>query len=164
MSYLTVTLTARGREPHNLELLPCTITSSSLFAHAILGSPEILRGYSSFARLFCDVIGPTSYWTRNISMTVFRDSYNMSCYIRSRLIEITLCICSLSDETDTPVLYFWVSKPECAAIFVLGGGVRVTCSLKFTSGATPANLLVASMASKPFSSTITSNRRKNLYS
>ena len=26
MSYLTVTLTARGREPHNLELLPCTVT------------------------------------------------------------------------------------------------------------------------------------------
>ena len=45
MSYLTVTLTARGREPHNLELLPCTVTGSSLFAHAILGSPEILRGY-----------------------------------------------------------------------------------------------------------------------
>ena len=45
MSYLTVTLTARGQEPHNLELLPCTVTGSSLFAHAVLGSPEILRGY-----------------------------------------------------------------------------------------------------------------------
>ena len=47
MSHLIVTLTARGREPHNLELLPCTVTGSSLFAHAILGSPEILRGYTS---------------------------------------------------------------------------------------------------------------------
>ena len=45
MLYLTVTLTARGREPHNLELLPCTVTGSSLFAHAILGSLEILHGY-----------------------------------------------------------------------------------------------------------------------
>ena len=45
MSYLTVTLTARGREPHNLELLPCTVTSSSLFAHVVLDSPQILHGY-----------------------------------------------------------------------------------------------------------------------
>ena len=39
--------------------------------------------------------------------------------------------------TDTPVLDFWwcllwVSKPEWAALFVLGGGVRVTRSLRFT--------------------------------
>ena len=44
----------------------------------------------------------------------------------------------------------WVSKPEWAALFALGRGIRVTCSLRFTSGATPANLLVASMAAEPF--------------
>ena len=36
---------------------------------------------------------------------------------------------------------------------VLGGGIHVTCYLRFTSGATPADLLAASMAVKPFSST-----------
>ena len=30
---------------------------------------------------------------------------------------------------------------------------NITCSLRFTSGATPADLLVASMAAKPISST-----------
>ena len=54
MSYLTVTLTARGREPHNLELLPCTVTGSSLFAHAVLGSPEILRGYMNKFEQVCN--------------------------------------------------------------------------------------------------------------
>ena len=42
---------------------------------------------------------------------------------------------------------FWtsgVSKPEWAALFVLGEGVCVTHSLRFTSGATPADLLAAS--------------------
>ena len=48
MSYLTVTLTTRGREPHNLELLPCTVTGSSLFAHTVLGSPQILCGYTKW--------------------------------------------------------------------------------------------------------------------
>ena len=41
------------------------------------------------------------------------------------------------------------SKPEWAALFTLGGGVHVTCSLRFTSGVTPADLLVASMATDP---------------
>ena len=49
--------------------------------------------------------------------------------------------------TDTPVLDFWcligVSKPESAALFVLG--IHVTHSLRLTSGATPADLLAASM-------------------
>ena len=49
--------------------------------------PGELHGY------FWNMIEPTSYWTRNISMTVFRDYYNMFCYIRSRLIEISLCVC-----------------------------------------------------------------------
>ena len=58
--------------------------------------------------------------------------------------------------TDTPVLDFWwcllwVSKPEWAALFALDGGVHV--SLRFTSGLTPANLLVAGMAAKLISST-----------
>ena len=56
--------------------------------------------------------------------------------------------------TDTPVLDFWlrllwVSKPEWAALFILGGGIHVTHSLRFTSGATPADLLVASMVAEP---------------
>ena len=45
--------------------------------------------------------------------------------------------------TDTPVLDFWwhllwVSKPEWAALFTFGIGIR---SLRFTSGVTAANLL-----------------------
>ena len=35
----------------------------------------------------------------------------------------------------------WVSKPEWAALFVLGRGICVTHLLRFTSGATPADLL-----------------------
>ena len=35
----------------------------------------------------------------------------------------------------------------------VGRGLHVTCSLRVTSGVTPANLLLASMAAKPFSST-----------
>ena len=33
------------------------------------------------------------------------------------------------------------------------GGIHVTCSIRFTSGVTPADLLVACMVAKPFSST-----------
>ena len=60
--------------------------------------------------------------------------------------------------TDTPILDFWwhllwVSKPPWAVLFVFGRCVNVTCSLKFTSSMTPADLLVASMATEPFSST-----------
>ena len=56
--------------------------------------------------------------------------------------------------TDTPVLdfcehLFWVLKPDWA----LGGGLHVTNYLGFISGATPADLLVVSMAVKPFSAT-----------
>ena len=47
----------------------------------------------------------------------------------------------------------WVSKPEWAALFTLGRGIHITCSPKFTSGVTPADLLVASVAPEPFSST-----------
>ena len=55
-------------------------------------------------------------------------------------------------------LDFWwhllrVSKPEWAVIFMLGRGIHVTCSLRFTSGVTPANLLVACMAVELISST-----------
>ena len=46
----------------------------------------------------------------------------------------------------------WVLKPVWAA-FVVGRGVCVTCCLRFTSGVKPAELLVASMAAEPFSST-----------
>ena len=60
--------------------------------------------------------------------------------------------------TDTPVLDFWwcllwVSKPEWAVLFMLSRGIHVTHSLRFTSGATPADLLATSIAAKPISST-----------
>ena len=42
------------------------------------------------------------------------------------------------------------SQSELAALFTLGRGICVTCSQKFTSGATPANVLVVSMVAKPF--------------
>ena len=45
--------------------------------------------------------------------------------------------------TDTPVLdwwrLLWVSKPEWEALFAIGRGVRVTHSLRFTSGVTPTD-------------------------
>ena len=47
----------------------------------------------------------------------------------------------------------WVSKPEWAASFALCGCICDVHSLTFTSGATPADFLVASMAVKPFSFT-----------
>ena len=60
--------------------------------------------------------------------------------------------------TDTPVLNFWwhvlwVSKPEWAALFAIDGGVHVTHSLRFTTGAIPTKLLVASVAVELFSFT-----------
>ena len=60
--------------------------------------------------------------------------------------------------TDTPVLDFWwyllwVSKPEWAVLFSLGRCVCDVHSLKFTSGVTHADLLVASMAAELLSST-----------
>ena len=42
-----------------------------------------------------------------------------------------------------------VSKPEWTVLFTLGGGVCVTHSRRFPSGATPAGLLGASMAVQP---------------
>ena len=59
---------------------------------------------------------------------------------------------------DTPVSDFWwrflrVSKPEWASLFTLGGGTCVTCSLRFTSGVTPADLLTANMIVELISST-----------
>ena len=47
----------------------------------------------------------------------------------------------------------WVSKPEWAALIILARGIHVTHSLRFTYGATPANLLVASIAAELFFST-----------
>ena len=61
---------------------------------------------------------------------------------------------SFCGATDTPVSDFWwcllwVSKLEWAALFVLCRGVHITHSLRFISGVTPADLLVASMAAEP---------------
>ena len=66
--------------------------------------------------------------------------------------------------TDTPVLDFWwcllwVSKPECAALFALGGGVCDVHSLKFTSGATLASLLMVSMVASHCSSHASFSKR-----
>ena len=57
---------------------------------------------------------------------------------------------SFYGATDTPVLdfgscLFWVSKPEWEVFFTLGRGIHDVCSLRFTSGVTPADLLIASM-------------------
>ena len=65
---------------------------------------------------------------------------------------------SLCGATNAPVLHFWwhllwVSKPEWAALFILGRSIHDVHFLRFTSRATPADLLVANMATKPFSST-----------
>ena len=57
--------------------------------------------------------------------------------------------------TDTPILDFWwrllwVSKPEWVLPYssLVEAYVYVTCSLRFTSGTTPADLSAASMAAK----------------
>ena len=52
--------------------------------------------------------------------------------------------------TDAPVSDFWwcllwASKPEWTTLFTLGRGIGDVCSLRFTSGATPAELLVAEL-------------------
>ena len=57
---------------------------------------------------------------------------------------------SFCGATDIPVLNFWwcllwVSKPEWSAPFELGRGMCDVCYLRFTSGVTPANLLMANM-------------------
>ena len=56
--------------------------------------------------------------------------------------------------TDTSFLDFcwcilWVSKAEWAVLFALGRGIHVAHYLRFTSGVTPDELLVASMAAGP---------------
>ena len=59
------------------------------------------------------------------------------------------------------ILLFWTSgdvssgfqNSEWAILFALGRDVCVTCSLWFTSGTTPTDLLVVSMAAEPISST-----------
>ena len=47
---------------------------------------------------------------------------------------------------------FWTSG-DISSVFQSGGrGIHVTCSLRFTSGVTPADLLASSLAAKLFSS------------
>ena len=85
-------------------------------------------------------------------------------FCRCRTLWIALSKKILEDKSpfcgdmDTHFLDFWgcllwVSKPEWAALFALGEGVCVTCSLRFTSTVTPADLLAASMAVEPISPT-----------
>ena len=60
--------------------------------------------------------------------------------------------------TDTPVFGLLVTSPlgfkarVGSALFALGEGIRVAHYLRFTSGATPADLLAANMAAEPISS------------
>ena len=59
---------------------------------------------------------------------------------------------SFCGATDTPCFGLLVTSPLVfkarmgSALFALGRGVCVAHSLRFTSGATPAHLLAASMA------------------
>ena len=54
---------------------------------------------------------------------------------------------------------FWTAgavsgfQGQWSALLALNGGVDITHSARFTYGAVPADLLVASMVTKPFSST-----------
>ena len=108
-----------------------------------------------------------SFWNRAISLVKYtkvtykkeRDWIN----INSRqgfnpfLIKNLEGISPFCGATDTPVLDFWwhvlwVWKPEWAALPTLGRGICVACSLRFTSGATPAEILGASMAAELISS------------
>ena len=62
---------------------------------------------------------------------------------------------SIFGATDTPVLDFWlhllwVSKPEWAALFAFGRGIHDIHSLRFTSGATPLPVYIASIAASCF--------------
>ena len=80
---------------------------------------------------------------------------------------VDIYLCSWGDlsyveifgATSTPVLDFWWcliwnSKPQGAASFMLGMcAICFIHSLRFTSGLTPADLFVASMAAKSFSAT-----------
>ena len=74
---------------------------------------------------------------------------------------------SFYGATDTPVLDFWwcllwVSKPKWAALFTLGRGICDVCSLRFTSGVTPAELLMASMVTSHCSPHVCFSRMPNL--
>ena len=56
-----------------------------------------------------------------------------------------IALCPFLGATDTHILDFWwcllwVSNPEWADLFIFGRDIHVTCSLRFTSGATPADL------------------------
>ena len=62
---------------------------------------------------------------------------------------------SIYGATDTPVLDFWrcllwVSKPEWAALFALSRGIHDIHFLRFTSGATPLLVYMASIAASCF--------------
>ena len=67
----------------------------------------------------------------------------------------------ISPFVEPLIPWFWTSgdvssgfqKRQWAALFGLSRGVHVTCSLRFTSGVTIADLLMASMAVRPLSST-----------
>ena len=58
---------------------------------------------------------------------------------------------SFYEATDTPISFYfwcrllWVSKPVWAALLALGRGVCDLCSLRITSGVTPADFLAARM-------------------
>ena len=68
--------------------------------------------------------------------------------------QVPLPFCGATDtHFGLLMMFLWVSRPEWSALFTLGRGVCVTCSLIFPSAATPAELLVASIAAELISCT-----------
>ena len=85
---------------------------------------------------------------------ILRKTFLLYLFIFLKFLENMSSFC---EATDTSVLnlwwrLLWVSKPEWGLIRTWRG-IHVACFLRFTSGATPADLLTASMAAEPISST-----------
>ena len=99
----------------------------------------------SFLALFVDL------WT---SVLHIRTCTLLPCFFKKKIGGHTFFLCRHSHPCFGLQWHIlWVSKPEWATLVILGRGIRVTHSLRFTSGATPANLLVASIAAELFFST-----------
>ena len=92
-------------------------------------------------------------WIRNIciSVTVWRTTDQNRLLVQCLVKSLFFIFCG---ATDTPVLWhlLLVSKPEWDSLCLLGRGICVIHSLRFTSSATPADLLMASMAAELISS------------
>ena len=78
-----------------------------------------------------------SYWNAYLSDYVY--CFLCWCFFKKKYLGDINPFC---EATNTPVLDFWFSKSKWTALFVLSRGLHVTHFLRFTSGATPADLLV----------------------